>query len=174
MSQDKQPKSNTLSMFIYVPGPAIHKRDAITVTRQGIGSFKRKDWELTGFIRVRDDFKAQPPVDRRAGASRRFVRFRLFLLFQTMTTARNRKEPPVNRRLGFEVAPNWLHNRYLQRIQHRCIFKQRFWYMCQPRSFQFSIFKQKKKIENVFNSFFSKNVSILEQIKYLKTKQNKT
>ena len=28
-----------------------------------------------------------------------------FQLFQTMTTARNRTEPPVNRRLGFEAAP---------------------------------------------------------------------
>ena len=28
-----------------------------------------------------------------------------FLLFQTMTTAQNLTEPPVNRRLGFEVTP---------------------------------------------------------------------
>ena len=45
----------------------------------------------------RGGFKTPPPVPSGSG--------RLSLL-RTIETARNRTEPPVNRRLGFEVVPN--------------------------------------------------------------------
>ena len=44
--------------------------------------------------------KAKGRLQNPTGGSARF------LLFWTMTTARNRTEPPVNWRLGFEAAPN--------------------------------------------------------------------
>ena len=48
---------------------------------------------------VKGQLQTQPPV--LSGSSR-------FILFRTMTTARNQTEPPVNRRMSSEVVPSYL------------------------------------------------------------------